>query len=117
MANDDNPRTLCIYAATTAVQVQWGIAMSGWLKLILALCVVAVAGAAYLYVIDPQLGRQLLGGTPLAPPATVTTAYKWRDAQGNWQLTDNPPPAGTDYKTLKTRSDDNIVPAFPAQKN
>jgi len=90
--------------------------MPTWLKLLLVLCAVAAAGAGYLYVYDPQLGRQLLDGTPLAPAESVTTAYKWRDAKGNWQLTGKPPPEGTAYETLETRSDDNIMPAFPVNK-
>ena len=91
--------------------------MPGWLKLLLALCVVAGAGAAYLHVFDPQLGRELLRGTALAPPATVTRAYKWRDANGNWQLTQDAPPEGTRYEVLTTRSGDNILPAVPANKD
>ena len=86
--------------------------MPGWLKVLLALCAIAAAGAGYLYVLDPQLGRQLLGGTALEPAATVTTAYKWRDAKGNWQLTQEPPPEGTPYEVLETRSGDNIVPGL-----
>lgn len=27
------------------------------------------------------------------------TIYKWKDAQGNWQFTDQPPPAGVEYTT------------------
>lgn len=90
--------------------------MPGWLKWILVLAVVAGAGVGYLYVFEPQLARQLVAATPLAPlapAANVTTAYKWRDAKGRWQLTEQPPPAGTAYEVLETRRGDNIVPAFP----
>ena len=87
--------------------------MPGWLKLLLALVVATGAGGGYLYIFDPQLGRQLLSGTPLQLPASVVTAYKWRDAKGNWQLTAEPPPEGTACELLETRSDDNIVPALP----
>ena len=90
--------------------------MPGWLKLLLALLVVSAAGGGYLYLFDPQLGRQLLIGTPLQLPASVVTAYKWRDAKGNWQLSGDPPPEGTAYEVLETRSDDNIVPALPLKK-
>ena len=41
----------------------------------------------------------------------VTTIYKWRDAQGNWQITDRPPPEGAPYEILKYRSDANILPS------
>lgn len=84
----------------------------GWLKLTVAACVAAAAGLGYLYFVDPRLGRELLGDTPIAPPPTVTTAYKWRDGNGNWQLTDRPPPAGTAYETIEASSDANIVPSL-----
>ena len=86
--------------------------MSDWLKVLLTLCAIAAAGAGYLYVFDPQLGRQLLDGTALEPAATVTTAFKWRDTKGNWQLTQEPPPEGTSYEVLEARSNDNIVPGL-----
>ena len=91
--------------------------MSVWLKLLLALCVLVGAGGGYLYLFKPQLARQLLSDTPLALPGTSTTAYKWRDAKGNWQLTDQPPAAGIGYETLETRDGDNIVPAFAPKKD
>ena len=91
--------------------------MPGWLKLLIVVCVVGAAGGGYLYLFNAKLGRELLSGTPLAPATAVTRAYKWRDASGNWQLTDTPPPAGTTFERLETRSDDNIVPAFPAKQS
>jgi hypothetical protein len=91
--------------------------MPGWLKLLLFLGALVVVGGGYLYLFNPQLGRELLEGTPLATASAVTTAYKWRDASGHWQLTGTPPPAGTDFEWLETRSADNIVPAFAAKKN
>ena len=86
--------------------------MPGWMKLVVALLVLAGAGTAYLHLVDPELGRELLGNTPIAPTPSVTKAYKWRDAQGNWQLTDQPPPEGTPFETLETSSDANIVPSL-----
>jgi hypothetical protein len=55
-----------------------------------------------------QTGRDLSG----AGPAT-TTFYKWRDAAGEWQLSDRPPPAGVDYETVEVRSDQNVLPLPP----
>ncbi len=84
--------------------------MPGWLKLVLVLGAAAALALAYAHFVDPQLGRKVLGGTPLAPSA-VTTAYKWRDAQGNWQLTDSPPPQGTPYEVVEAHGDANIIPS------
>lgn len=35
----------------------------------------------------------------LALPATATQVYQWRDAQGNLQISDKPPPAGVQAST------------------
>lgn len=86
--------------------------MSGWLKLVIVLLVLAGAGMGYLHLVNPELGRELLGDTPMAPAASVITAYKWRDAQGNWQLTDRPPPDGTPYETVEADSSANIMPSL-----
>jgi len=93
--------------------------MPDWLKWILVLGVVACLGGGYLYVFEPQLARQLVTATPLAslaPVTRATRAFKWRDAKGNWQYTEQPPPDGTAYEVLETRSGDNIVPAFAVEK-
>ena len=89
-------------------------AVPGWLKLSALIAAVAAAAAGYLYLVDPELGRRLLRGTPaasLAPPPAVTTVYKWRDATGSWQLTDRPPPAGTPYETVQARGARNVIPS------
>ncbi len=60
---------------------------------------------------DPELLRQVLGNTPLAPPATVTQTYKWRGADGGWNITSDPPPQGVEYEVVTVRSDTNVLPA------
>lgn len=99
----------------TAQSAEGGV--PGWLVVILILLMFGGGGAAYLFYIDRDLGRQLLGNTPLEPAATVTTAYKWKDSDGNWQITDRPPPEGTPYQTLNVSSDANVVPSFKPQDN
>ena len=85
--------------------------MPGWLKPALLLAAAAAGAVGYAWFVDRDLGRRVLGGTPLAPPPVVTTAYKWRDASGNWQLTDTPPPQGTPYETLEASGDANVMPS------
>ena len=41
----------------------------------------------------------------------TTTVYKWRDAAGNWQISDQPPGNGTEYETLEYHRDANVMPA------
>jgi len=88
-----------------------------WLKLLLVAGVVLGSAAGYLYVINPQLGRKLLADTPMAPPPSVTIAYKWRDKKGNWQLTDQPPPEGTPYEKLEAHSEANIMPSLKSAQD
>ena len=44
---------------------------------------------------------------------TTTRAYKWRDADGGWQITDTPPSGDTPYETIEVRSDTNVLPLPP----
>lgn len=82
------------------------------MKWLLFLILIIGALATWLYV-DTDARQEWLGGTPLAPAAEVTTVYKWRDRQGNWQITDQPPPAGIEYERLQYRSDTNVMPLVP----
>ena len=71
------------------------------------------AGAGYLYYFERDFAEQWLSKTPLKTTLkpSVTQVYKWRDAQGNWQITDRPPP-DVEYEMKEYRSDENIVPSI-----
>jgi hypothetical protein len=43
----------------------------------------------------------------------TTRVYKWRDADGGWQITDEPPPEGTKFEKLEYVNDANVVPSVP----
>lgn len=73
---------------------------------------IIIAAAVWLYV-DTDTRQKWLGNTVLAPAAGVTTVYKWRDEQGNWQITDEPPAGGVDYERLQYASDTNVMPLVP----
>ena len=78
-----------------------------WLLILLLL-----AAGVYLYL-NPALKSQLLNSaSDLGKPATVD-AYKWRNAQGEWQITDTPPPEGVQYEHLEHRADENVLPRPP----
>jgi hypothetical protein len=87
-----------------------------WRWLIGLLLVALGAGAGYLYYFKRDLLQGWVNKTPLDLQIvpTVTRVYKWRDAQGNWQMTDRPP-AGRDYEVKEFRSDKNLVPALEAE--
>jgi hypothetical protein len=53
-----------------------------------------------------------LGLTRITPKKTEHL-FKWRDASGNWQITDQLPPEGVDYEKLEYREDVNVLPRPP----
>lgn len=85
------------------------------MKVIIVMLLVIVVIGGWFYI-DPDTRRQWLAATPLVSPAAVTTVYKWRDDQGNWQITDTPPPGDIDYETLTYYSDTNVMPLVPKDK-
>lgn len=74
-------------------------------------------GAGYLWYFDRDRAERWLENAPALTGPSVTTAYKWRDASGSWQITDQPPPEGVSYETVRIRSDVNILPALETGEN
>ena len=72
----------------------------------------AIGVGIYLYL-NPDKAGDWLQGTPLAPEPEITRVYQWRDAQGSWRITDQPPPAGIDYELKEYRADVNVLPLPP----
>lgn len=61
-----------------------------------------------------QIGKQLEDLPADAGITKKTTrVYKWRNADGEWQITDHLPPAGTEYERLDYREDVNVLPVPP----
>ena len=85
------------------------------MKILVLIIVIVLSAGGYLYL-HPELSRQLLQSTPLAPAPAKTMLYKWRDATGQWQVSDTPPGAGIKYEVLYYRSDVNVIPALPEKK-
>ena len=52
-------------------------------------------------------------GMPRVTPKKTARLYKWRDARGNWQITDQLPPEGIEYEKLEYREDVNVLPRPP----
>lgn len=93
------------------------------MKIFIVIIVLLAAAAAYVYL-HPEDVRNMLQGTPMEPlvrgtplaPPEETTLYKWRDANGQWQVSDKPPAGGIKYETLHYRSDVNVMPALKEEK-
>ena len=82
------------------------------MKLLVAGAFVAAAAGAYLYT-NSELVARWLRLTPFEREPVATRLYKWKDDEGQWHVTDKPPPAGTDHETLDYRGDVNILPLPP----
>ncbi len=76
--------------------------------ILLAVAVAAAALAGYWYV-TPQARPSWLGDRlPVADHAEVRL-YRWRDASGQWQVSDQPPPDGVPYEIVSYRHDTNVL--------
>ncbi len=84
-------------------------------KVIMFLALIAGVAGTYFYL-HPELWRKWTKGTPLAPPPVITSVYKWQDRDGEWQITDQPPPPGIKYEVQIYNSDVNVVPSLSAEE-
>jgi hypothetical protein len=86
-------------------------------KVWLVLALAAVAAGAYYVYRNPTVVSPLVEGTPLESTVRetlgTTRVYKWRDANGVWQISDEPPPEGTKFEKLEYQNDANVVPSVP----
>lgn len=83
--------------------------------MVIVVVLVAVAAGAYYVYRNPTVVSPLVEGTPLEGPVRstlgTTRVYKWRDADGVVQITDEPPPEGTKFEKLEYQNDANVVPS------
>lgn len=85
------------------------------MKVIFLIIVLAAAVGAWLYF-NPDVQQELLKETPLATEPTTTQLYKWRDANGQWQVSDKPPTGNVEYEVMQYRSDTNVVPGLTEEE-
>lgn len=95
---------------------QQGGALRGLLMLLVAV-VVIIGGMAWLSPKSlPKVLRVHLLGEPEDPrddptsPQYAPAVYRWKDAQGRTQITDQPP-EGRPYETVRISPDTNVVPS------
>jgi hypothetical protein len=83
------------------------------MRLLWVLLAVALIGGIYLYQ-NPDFRTRvedLSSGAGLSKK--TTHVYKWQNDAGEWQITDQLPPEGTDYETLDYHEDVNVLPLPP----
>ena len=81
------------------------------LLLVLALAAAAWAWWRFAPETLPAFARHAAPAAPGANPPL----YKWRDAQGRWQVTDRPP-ADRPYETVVVDPATNVVPALGSER-
>ena len=77
------------------------------------LLVFLLCAAGITVYLNPALKSQLLNNVPQLGTADTVRAYKWRNIQGEWQITDHLPPAGIEYEMLEHHRDENVLPRPP----
>jgi hypothetical protein len=85
------------------------------LLLLLVVLLLIAGGVAYL---KPEYRNRIQDlssdvGLSRITPKKTARLFKWRDAEGNWQITDHLPPEGIDYEKLEYREDVNVLPRPP----
>ena len=85
------------------------------LKFVFFILLVAAVIGGYLFF-HPEVWQEWVKGTPLEPPPKVTTTYKWRDANGQWQISDRPPQGDIPYETMNISSGTNIMPSLETEQ-
>ena len=70
----------------------------------------ALGGVGTYFYLYPESLPEWATRTTVGRDLQTTTVYKWRDANGAWQVSDEPPPAGIDYQVEKYTRDTNILP-------
>lgn len=82
------------------------------------LILLAIIGTTALYIYqDKSLQKKLLGKVhQVAPELNQSTLYKWKNSKGEWQITDKPPSKGTDFTTISSQDQINIMPSLSGDK-
>ena len=77
--------------------------------ILFGLAIVLIAGAL-LYTNPDWRAYLLRTGDNVMNEVKTTTLYKWQDADGQWQVSSEKPPPGTEFEILKYQRDTNVMP-------
>ena len=73
----------------------------------------ALGGLGGYFFLFPESLPEWAAKTSIGRDLQTTTVYKWQDASGAWQVSDQLPPAGTEYQVEKYTPDANVLPLPP----
>ena len=85
------------------------------LKYFILLSIISTA-ALYLYLDEPLRNKLLGQFHKVVPELNQSTLYKWKNKQGEWQITDMPPRKGISFTTINTQDQVNVMPSLPTQE-
>ncbi len=79
-------------------------------KVVVVIVVLVVIAGVYVYQ-TPAL-RSYFSDLPAAVgvPKKSTSVYKWKNPEGVWQYTQEPPPEGVEYEVIEVTHDTNVLP-------
>lgn len=79
----------------------------------------SIIGTAAFYIyLDEGLQSKIMGKVhQVAPELNQSTLYKWKNNQGEWQVTDKPPSKGIAFTTITSQDQVNVMPSPSSKKN
>ena len=77
---------------------------------IIILAIVGIAGYAWY---DKDFRNIILQKSGVKP--VKSKVYKWQDKDGQWHITNQPPPPGTPYTEQEYLHNTNVIPATPQE--
>jgi hypothetical protein len=80
-----------------------------WKKIIIFLVIIATSVVALAYY-NPSFKHWLLQSSGKLQDKSIV--YKWQDANGQWQVSNQPPPAGTPFTKQEYLHDSNVLPSI-----
>ena len=78
---------------------------------------VLLAGVGGYFTLYPEHLPDWAAKTTLGRELQTTRVYKWQDASGQWHVSDQAPPVGTEYQTEDYSHDTNALPLPPALRD
>ena len=83
------------------------------MRVILFIVAVLLAISVYLYY-NPGYQEQIKRlSSDVGITKKTARVYKWRNAKGEWQITDQLPPEGIEYERLEYHEDETVLPLPP----
>jgi len=81
------------------------------MKKFFLILVIIAAAIAITAILDPDIKNMILKSA--GQMQNKSKVYKWKDGEGEWQISNMPPARGTPYTEQEYLHNANIVPSLP----